>query len=120
MQQAKSNISHFPSQIERLWKKYQAAASEKARIYALAEVAANTGSGASADVALDRAEAAAEAVYSLLENIVDEILAAKATSITDLAIKTRVLATRGVEGVGSYRPEDVIRFFTDVQSFAAR
>ncbi|MGZ5003859.1 MAG: hypothetical protein ACXWBM_11740 [Chthoniobacterales bacterium] len=95
MQQAKSNISHFPSRIELLWKRHEAATNEKARIYALAEVAV-----AATDAAFDMAEAAADAAYSALEDIVDEILAAEATSVTDLAIEARVLAARGVEDVG--------------------
>jgi hypothetical protein len=105
-----AHISRSPSPIELLWKRHEAAASEKARIYALAEVAATAGSGAVTDAAFDMAEAAADAAYSALEDIADEILTAEATSITDFAIKARVLATRGVEGVGFYRPEDVIQF----------
>jgi hypothetical protein len=60
-----------------------------------------------------------DATYNALEDVVDAILATEATSVTDLALKARVLATRGVKDVGFYRPEDVIRFFADVQTFAA-
>jgi hypothetical protein len=119
MMQASSNISHSPSRIELLWKRHQAAASDKARIYALVEVAA-AGSGAPGDVAFEAAEAAADAAYDALEDVVDEILGSETTSLTDFAIKARVLGTRGVEGIGSYRPEAIIQFLADVQTFAAR
>ena len=121
MPQAEPTISQFPSPIELLWKQYEAAASEKARVYALFDEAwALTGGGdAAADAACDRAEAAADAAYDALENVADAILRAKVTLVTDLTIKARVLATRGVKDVGFYRPEDVFRFFADVQTFAA-
>jgi predicted Zn-dependent protease with MMP-like domain len=117
-----SNIIIFPSPIELLWKKHETAASEKVRVYELFEIATDltAGGGAAADAAADRAEAAGDAAYDTLENIVDEIIAAKATSVTDLAIKARVLARHGcVEDVGFYRPEDILGFFADVQTFAA-
>jgi hypothetical protein len=62
---------------------------------------------------------AGDAAYDAVEDIVEAILKAEALSKNDLAIKARVLATRGVNDIGSYRPEDVIRFFADVQTFAA-
>src|SRR5258706_13144347 len=104
MQQAKSNISHFPSRIERLSKRHEAAAKEKVRTCALAEVAATAGNRPATDAAFNMAEAMADAAYSALEGIIDEILGAEATSVTDLAIKARGLATPGVEDVGFYRP----------------
>jgi hypothetical protein len=109
-----------PSPIELLWKQREAAASEKARLYALEEEAENltVGGGAAAEAAYDRAEAAAAAAYDALENIGDEILRARATSAADLAIKARVLALRDF-GNG-YCPEDVNRLCADVQTFAAR
>jgi hypothetical protein len=74
--------------------------------------------GAAADAAFDQAEAAGDAAYTAVEDIADEILAAKATSVTDLAIKARVLAWHGcVEDVGYYRPEEVLGFFAEVQTF---
>jgi hypothetical protein len=116
-----AHISRSPSPIELLWKRHEAAASEKARIYALAQVTATAGCGAVTDAAFDIAETAADAAYSAVEDIVDEILAAETTSVTDLSIKARVLARHGcVEDVGFYRPEDILGFFADVQTFAAR
>ncbi len=123
MPQAATNLSLSPSPIELLWKLYETAAGEKARIYAIFDGARalTGGNDAAADVAFDRAEAAANAAYDALEDIVDKILVAKMTSsVTDVAIKARVLGTRGVDGIGYYRPEDILQFFADVQTFAAR
>jgi hypothetical protein len=124
MQQAEhTNIIKMPSLTELLSKLYETAASEKARIYAIFDEACalTGGNDAAADADLDRAEAACDAAYDALENIVDQILATEAASVTDLAIKARVLA-RGsrVEDVGYYRPEDILQFFVDVQMFASR
>jgi hypothetical protein len=112
MQQAEStNIIKMPSRIELLFKRYEAAAREKARIYAIFDQANDVG---------PEAEAATDAVYDALENIAGEILATKATSKTDFAIQARVLAPhRTVEDV-YYRPEDILQFFDDLQTFAAR
>jgi hypothetical protein len=66
-------------------------------------------------------DAACEAAYDAVENIGDEILAAKATSLTDFDIKGRVLKWYGcVEDVGYYRPEAILEFFDELQAFAAR
>jgi hypothetical protein len=71
-----------------------------------------------ADAAYDRAEA--HAAYHALENVADAVLSTRTTSVTDLTIKARALGSRGVEGIGYfYRAEDVMRFFADVQNFAA-
>jgi hypothetical protein len=111
--------SRSPSPIELFWKQHEAAASEKARIYQLFEIAADltAGGGAAADAACDRAEAAADEAFDALENIGDEILQARATSARDLAIKARVLALRDF-GNG-FRAEDVSRLCADVQTLAA-
>jgi hypothetical protein len=103
-----NNIIKFPSPIEVLWRHYEAAASEKARIYALELAGAD--------------EAAGDAAYNAVEDIVDAIVKAEALSKNDLAIKARVLlgGTRGVADVGYYRPESILQFLVDVQMFAAR
>jgi transcriptional regulator NrdR family protein len=107
----------MPTRIELLWKRREAAAKQRARIYAWDLAGAD---GAVGDAACARAEAVVDAAYHAVENIVDEIIAAKATSVTDLAIKARVLAWYGrVEDVGYYRPKDILQFFADVQNFAA-
>ena|ERR1700688_4771497 len=116
-----NNIIKFPSPIELLERRYEAAASEKARIYALQDRLA-AGVGAAADAAFEKAEAAADAAYGAVEDIVDAIIKAEALSKNDLAIKARVLlgGTRGVADVGYYRPESILQFLVDVQMFAAR
>lgn len=114
MKQAEhTNIIKMPSRIELLWKRREAAAKERDRIYALQEIAAT-------DAAFDRAEAAADAAFNAVEDIGDELIAAKETSIADFAIKGQVLAWYGcVEDVGYYRPKEILQFFADLQTFAA-
>jgi hypothetical protein len=122
MQQAEhTNIIKMPSRIELLWKRHETTVSERARVYALAEVAAAAGDSAAADAAFDQAEAACNAAYNAVEDIGDEILATKVTSKTDIAIKALILKWHGcVEDLGYYRPEAIIEFFDELQAFAAR
>jgi hypothetical protein len=117
MQQAEhTNIIKLPSPIELLWKRREAAASEMARIDAWQLAGAD---GAAGDAACDRVEAVVDAAFNALEDIGDEILAAKETSIADFAIKGQILKWHGcVEDVGYYRPEAILQFFADLQTFA--
>jgi hypothetical protein len=119
MQQAEhTNIIKMPSRIELLWERHEAAAKERSRIYAWELAGAD---GAHGDAACARVEAVVDAAYNAVEDIVDEIIAAKETSVADFAIKARVLAWHGcVEDVGYYRPEAILQFFADLQTFAAR
>jgi hypothetical protein len=112
MKQAEhTNIIKMPSRIELLWKRHEAAAKEKARAYAWDD---------DDETALDH-EAACDAAYNAVEDIGDEILATKAVSATDFAIKGQVLKRHGcVEDVGYYRPEAILEFFDEIQAFAAR
>ena len=66
-------------------------------------------------------EAASDAAYNAVEDIGDKILAAEALSVTDLAIKARILKWHGcIEDLGYYRPEAIIEFFDELQVFALR
>ena len=106
--------SREKSPIELLWRRHEAAVSEKVRAYGLQD---------DNDVDADDAamEAASDAAYNAVEDIDDEIIAAEMTSVTDVAIKARVLKRHGdVESVGYYRAEDILKFFDELQVFALR
>jgi hypothetical protein len=71
MKQAEhTNIIKMPTRIELLWKRREAAAKERARIYAWDLAGAD---GAVGDAACARAEAVVDAAYHAVENIVDEL-----------------------------------------------
>jgi hypothetical protein len=82
MKQAEhTNIIKMPSRIELLWKRHEAAAKEKALVEARDD---------DDEAALDH-EAACDAAYNAVEDIGDEILAAEGVSVTDFAIKARII-----------------------------
>lgn len=98
--------------IEQLWKQYQVTASEKRRIYALADQNADTDPNA--------ADAACDAADDALEAVADAILATPLASKVDVAIKAQVLLSRGVDPADllHYRPQDLTRFVREVGSLA--
>lgn len=101
-----------PTPTELLWKQFQATASEKRRIYALADQTAGTDP--------DAAEAACDAAYEALEAVADTIMAAPIASKVDAAIQAQVLLARGAEGLLHYRPEDLTRFVQELASLTQR
>jgi len=103
MQQAVPSLS-------RLFDDYQAAATEKRRVYALADEAD--------DADLDTAEAACDAAYDAVEGIADMILATPTGSAAEIAIKAQLLLARGAQDLLHYRPEDLTRFVQEVRSLA--
>ena len=114
MQADNTNIIKMPSPIERLWKKYQAAAAERQRIYALCNEA-NTGGDADE---IDRAEAACDGAYDVLADIADDILEARPTCEADRAIQAEVILRRERDLGGPCTVEEIEKFCRDVQSAA--
>ncbi|MCK1758752.1 hypothetical protein IVA78_27170 [Bradyrhizobium sp. 137] len=118
MQQAEqTNIivgpwAHSFTPIELLWNEFQSAASEKQRVYALADQAA------AGD--LEAAEAACDAAYDAVEAIADAILATPFASKADVAIQAQVLLSRGADPADllHYRPQDLTRFVQEVRGLA--
>ncbi|MDA9510928.1 hypothetical protein XI09_40995 [Bradyrhizobium sp. CCBAU 11386] len=98
--------------IEQLWKQYQVTASEKRRIYALADQPV--------DGDLEAAEAACDAAYEALEAIADAILTAPLASEADATIQAQVLLARGADPADllHYRPQDLTRFVREVGALA--
>lgn len=100
-----------PTAIELLWKQFQATASEKLRIYAMADQTADTDP--------DAAEAACDAAHDALEAVADALLATPLASKADVAIKAQVLLARGAAPADllHYRPQDLSRFVQEIRDF---
>src|SRR4051812_19733772 len=107
-----TNIIKMPSPIERLWEKYQTAAAEKLRVYALSERAEALGDGDE----YDRPEDACDEAYDRLADIADAILEARSTCKIDRSIQAEIIIRRERDFGGPCTGEEIEKFCRDIQT----